>query len=411
MHWNDTNQLPFRLFWWESPDGSKVLTYFPTDYVHDNVNPIRISADFAESAQRNPGIDRDARPLRHRRPRRRPHPRHARPGRPLDPSPARRRPHHALRHRAILLHRRRKKPQPRLPHLELRLHRQGLHRPTASSTGEIGLPTWNDELYFEYHRGVFTTQAAAQTQHAHQRSSRPSTPKNSPPRMARTASPTPPTNSPKTGRRSPSTSSTTSPPAPASASSTKTPRTIRPKSSSSNNEISTNALKTLAAQINTEVTGDVPVLVFNPLAWSRTGITTVTVQMPSRRTQRHLHPRLARQRRPIADPLASDAQHQHLQRSARHAKDVPPLGYTVLHAVTGRASTFADRSQSQRHHPRERQPHASPSTPTPAASPASSTSKSNFESLANACGNQLQTFNDTPRNTTPGTSTPAPSTT
>ena len=55
MHWNDTNTLPFRLFWWQSPDGSKVLTYFPTDYVHDNVNPTRLSADFAESAQRNPG--------------------------------------------------------------------------------------------------------------------------------------------------------------------------------------------------------------------------------------------------------------------------------------------------------------------------------------------------------------------
>ena len=55
MHWNDTNQLPFRLFWWESPDGSKVLTYFPTDYVHTDLNPSRISADFAESAQRNPG--------------------------------------------------------------------------------------------------------------------------------------------------------------------------------------------------------------------------------------------------------------------------------------------------------------------------------------------------------------------
>ena len=55
MHWNDTNQLPFRLFWWQSPDGSKVLTYFPTDYVHDNVNPTRLSADFAESVARNPG--------------------------------------------------------------------------------------------------------------------------------------------------------------------------------------------------------------------------------------------------------------------------------------------------------------------------------------------------------------------
>ena len=28
MHWNDTNQLPLKLFWWQSPDGSKVLRDF-----------------------------------------------------------------------------------------------------------------------------------------------------------------------------------------------------------------------------------------------------------------------------------------------------------------------------------------------------------------------------------------------
>ena len=33
----------------------KVLTYFPTDYTHGDVNPTRLSFDFAESAQRNPG--------------------------------------------------------------------------------------------------------------------------------------------------------------------------------------------------------------------------------------------------------------------------------------------------------------------------------------------------------------------
>ena len=71
MHWNDTNVLPFRLFWWESPDGSKVLTYFPTDYVHDNVGPTRISADFAESAQRNPGTREMLDLYGDRRPRRR----------------------------------------------------------------------------------------------------------------------------------------------------------------------------------------------------------------------------------------------------------------------------------------------------------------------------------------------------
>ena len=41
MTWNDTNQLPFKLFWWESPDGSKVLTYFPHDYANNNLNPVR----------------------------------------------------------------------------------------------------------------------------------------------------------------------------------------------------------------------------------------------------------------------------------------------------------------------------------------------------------------------------------
>ncbi len=32
--WNDTNKFPHRLFWWESPDGSRILTFFPHTYVH-----------------------------------------------------------------------------------------------------------------------------------------------------------------------------------------------------------------------------------------------------------------------------------------------------------------------------------------------------------------------------------------
>ncbi len=34
---NETNPLPFKLFWWESPDGSKVLSYLPHHY--DNQRP------------------------------------------------------------------------------------------------------------------------------------------------------------------------------------------------------------------------------------------------------------------------------------------------------------------------------------------------------------------------------------
>ena len=37
---------------------------------------------------------------------------------------------------------------------------QGWHAPPAGPNGEVGLPTWKDELYFEYHRGVYTSQAA-----------------------------------------------------------------------------------------------------------------------------------------------------------------------------------------------------------------------------------------------------------
>ena len=56
MTWNDTNQLPFKLFWWESPDGSKVLTYFPHDYANTNLNPVASSDDLAQARERAPGM-------------------------------------------------------------------------------------------------------------------------------------------------------------------------------------------------------------------------------------------------------------------------------------------------------------------------------------------------------------------
>jgi alpha-mannosidase len=162
MHWNDTNQLPFRLFWWQSPDGSKVLTYFPTDYVHTDVSPTRIAADFAESAQRNPGTtemldlygigDHGGGPTRelldqadH----------WVSAGKDSDSAVPSMRYGTAQKYFSDV----EKNLNPDSPVWNYDRIAKGYTAP-PSAPGKMGLPTWNDELYFEYHRGVFTSQAA-----------------------------------------------------------------------------------------------------------------------------------------------------------------------------------------------------------------------------------------------------------
>jgi alpha-mannosidase len=192
MHWNDTNTLPFRLFWWQSPDGSKVLTYFPTDYVHDNVNPSRISADFAESAQRNPGLtehldlygigDHGGGPTRSMLDQAN-HwiaiseglgSRKQGVESTLNPKPSTLNPaplptiHYGTAQQFftnIETH-----LNPNSPAWDYDKIAKGYTPPPSASdtlnpkpstlNPLIGIPTWNSELYFEYHRGVFTTQAA-----------------------------------------------------------------------------------------------------------------------------------------------------------------------------------------------------------------------------------------------------------
>ena len=56
MSWDDTNQLPLKLFWWESPDGSRILTYFPHRYDNGSINPERLSKDMLVARNRAPGL-------------------------------------------------------------------------------------------------------------------------------------------------------------------------------------------------------------------------------------------------------------------------------------------------------------------------------------------------------------------
>ena len=42
----DYTKFPYRLFWWEAPDGSRLLTYFPHEYAND-FNPEQMTKDLS----------------------------------------------------------------------------------------------------------------------------------------------------------------------------------------------------------------------------------------------------------------------------------------------------------------------------------------------------------------------------
>jgi alpha-mannosidase len=157
MAWCDTNQLPFKFFWWESPDGSKVLTYFPHDYANDNLNLVRLARDFTiaqKQATGLPGImdlygvgDHGGGPTRAI----------------LDEGFHWEQPGHvtpkiefgtAQSYFSLLEY----QIAPDSPAWNYKSIAKG-YTPPPAVPGKVNIPTWKSELYFEYHRGVMTTQA------------------------------------------------------------------------------------------------------------------------------------------------------------------------------------------------------------------------------------------------------------
>ncbi|HEX3966585.1 MAG TPA: glycoside hydrolase family 38 C-terminal domain-containing protein [Edaphobacter sp.] len=400
MHWNDTNQLPFRLFWWESPDGSKVLTYFPTDYVHDNVNPTRISADFAESAQRNPGTsemldlygigDHGGGPTRAMLDQAD----HWIAAGKTDAVPTMR--YHTAQSYFTNVE---KNLNPESPTWNYDSIAKGYTAPAASSTGAMGLPTWKDELYFEYHRGVFTTQAE------HKRSMRTSEVATlDAERLASIAW--------LDGRSYPAAQLTENwknitfnqfhdlAAGSGIAVIYKDAQKDYAEVFHADSEISDKSFRTVDARIDTRAKTGVPILLFNSQAWPRSETAEINVQLPDSATNiaildAHDHPLLTQ----VIDSNSSTNTFTALVR----ANDVPALGYTVLHAekATSDAAPATDLHLDQQ---------AGAFTLSNAHLKLTIDKKTgcitslvslpaNTESLApNACGNQLQTFKDTPKN-------------
>lgn len=129
--WNDTNVFPYRLFWWEGPDGSRILSYFPFDYVNTIENPFQL-VDWLRQFEANSGFTKmlilfgignhGGGPSLEMLSR-------------ID----------RLRSLDIF---------PNIEHGTTATYLQWLRAHDLSS-----VPVWKDELYLEYHQGTFTTQA------------------------------------------------------------------------------------------------------------------------------------------------------------------------------------------------------------------------------------------------------------
>ncbi len=410
MHWNDTNQLPFRLFWWESPDGSKVLTYFPTDYVHTNVSPTRISADFAESVQRNPGTtemldlygigDHGGGPTRAM----------------LDQAD------HWIANGAkdAVPTMRYRTAQSYFSDVETKLNPDsptwnygkiaaGYTAPPAGADGSMGLPTWKDELYFEYHRGVFTSQAK------HKASMRQVEVKTlDAEKLASLAW--------LAGQAYPATDLTENwkkitfnqfhdlAAGSGIAVIYKDAQRDYAEVFHVDREVNAASLKTLAAEADTRVREGVPVAVFNTMAWPRSETVKLTVQVPDGAEDVRL---MDAKDEPLLSQVISADKTTHTFEVLAQVKSVPALGYEVVQA---HGIQHAAKSDSDLHSEHSADEFVLSNAHLKVAIDGRTGCITSLldhvhgvESIApHSCGNELETYVDTPKqydawNIDPGT--------
>ncbi len=392
MHWNDTNQLPLKLFWWESPDGSKVLTYFPDDYAYTNLDPERLSASLAKARTRAPGMtnmldlfgvgDHGGGPTRTM----------------LDEGlhwmePGKVVPKEEFGTALPYFHEVQAQLNPESPTWNYATLGRGEAHLSTPAAGQISVPTWKDDLYFEYHRGVFTTQAA------HKRNMRQSE------EWMLNA------------EKAASLASLQGKEYPAQELNEAWKKVLFNQFHDlaagsgiaviyrdaqkdydqvkwATDQVSATSLKTIADRVDTRGKGDVPLFVWNPLAWERDGLVEVSVQMP--RAVDTISVRDAKEHVVPSQVLSSDAA-THTFRLLVQAQAVPSMGYTVLHAVEGRKEFASDLKSS------DLTMENSKLRVTLDRSTGCITSlynkRAGFETLAaGACGNELQAFKDTPKN-------------
>jgi alpha-mannosidase len=426
---NETHKLPFKLFWWQAPDGSRILTYLPRSYGYTSLSPGALARE-VELPLGVSGLDKflylygvgdhGGGPTRVM----------------LDEGVK------WLNRNSGAIPKMRfgpagsffgeveRKIDGNSPLWNYQSIAKGYTPPTASTEGTVAIPTWRDELYYEFHRGTFTTQAN------HKRNMRESEEwlLNSEKYAALAWL---------AGDAYPASQFTESwkkvlfnqfhdlAAGSGIGSIYKDAEKDYEQVRLATNAISAKALNTIGGEINTRVVGEVPVLVFNPLAWKRSGLVTVDVQMPGEAAgnpvgeaaanltvldaQDHVVPTTV---------LSIDAQ-RNRYKLLLSVSDVPSLGYKVVHVVRVSKAFTSDLISGVNCGDAEVAKGTNVGVGAPKKLTLENASlrvtvdretgfitslynkKSNFETLS-APGNQLQTFADKPKccdawNIDPGT--------
>jgi alpha-mannosidase len=250
--------FPYKYFWWQSPDGSRLLTYFPHDYA-DPINAellaqqlsVWVPSIYGPKIPSNPEVmhlygvgDHGGGPTRVM----------------LD---------NAMQLRA---------PDTVFPKLEFSFARD-FFADMEKMMPSMQVPTWDGELYFAYHRGVFTTQSETK-----RRIRRAEEQMLNAEKFAALAT--------LVGRDYPSGEMELAwknllfdhfhdimPGSGIAVNYLDAQRNLEDVGRAAN-EITTGSLHELAAYVNTQGNG-VPVILFNPLSWSRTEAVELEAQLPS----------------------------------------------------------------------------------------------------------------------------------
>ncbi len=390
--WSETNQLPLHLFWWESPDGSRVLTYFPPNFASTDLSIVRLSNAYAQARATSPGLnevmdlygvgDHGGGPTRN----------------VLDQGvhwmePGKVAP--TMRFGTALKYFEDLQPKinPQSPTWSYKTLIAGKPDLPAPAPGQVSIPTWKDELYLEYHRGTYTTQAALK-------------------RNLRQGE-----KWMLNAEKSASLAWLAGDPYPAGqlneawkkvlfngfhdvAAGSGVGTIYRDSAKDfeqvhlSTDQVRDQAMRTVMSAVDTRVSRGVPVLSFNPVSWQRSGPVKVEVQMPTASGPELTV--LDEKERVVQSKVLSLDEKTHRYQMVIYPKAVPSLGYAVLHVVPGRRNM----ESALKVHDFTLENNNLRVVVDPATGCITSLydKRSKFESLAQgACGNELVAYKDTPK--------------